>query len=126
MMELRILSALRNPFICNVHYAFQDGAHLYMVLDLALGGDLRYNLSKSLGGKFTENVGRFYVAQLILALEYCHSLGVLHRDVKPENILLLGTGYIKLTDFGVARQLEENNHCYSSSGTHGYMVSVIG
>ena len=83
MTELNLLCSLRNPFICNIHYAFQDETHLYLVLDMATGGDLRYNLTNSPGGKIQEKIAKFYIAQLVIALEYCHSLGILHRDVKP-------------------------------------------
>lgn len=92
------------------------------MLDLARGGDLRYNLSAS-GGKFNEATAKFYISQVILALEYLHRIGIIHRDVKPENILLNDDGYIKLTDFGVSKVLNvKTNDCRSTSGTHGYMA----
>ncbi len=82
--ELNILAMADNPFICNCHYAFQDKNYLYLVLDLASCGDLRYNLSISPNKRFSEILSKFYIVQLIFALQYIHSIGVLHRDVKPE------------------------------------------
>ena len=106
----------------NSHYAFQDESYLYLVLDLARGGDLRYNLSAS-GGRFSEERAKFYVAQVVLALDYLHQIGIIHRDVKPENILLNNDGYVKLTDFGVSKVLNvKTGDCRSTSGTHGYMA----
>lgn len=96
MTELSILLQLDHPFICNVHYAFQDTKYLYLALDYCAGGDMRYNLGRALDRHFSEDVVRFYAAQLILAIEYCHSVHTLHRDVKPENILLTESGYIKV------------------------------
>lgn len=122
--ELKILSAISHVFICNSHFAFQDATYLYLVLDLARGGDLRFNLSIS-GGRFGESRTRFYAAQVVQALEYLHSLGVIHRDVKPENILLNDDGYIKLTDFGVSKVLSSRGDCRSTSGTHGYMAPEL-
>jgi serine/threonine protein kinase len=114
--ELKILASISHTFICNSHYAFQDEAYLYLVLDLARGGDLRYNLSAS-GGRFSETRAKFYIAQVILALEYLHRIGIIHRDVKPENLLLNDDGYIKLADFGVSKVLSaKTGDCRSTSG----------
>ena len=119
--ELNLLKSIRHVFICNAHYAFQDESCVYLVLDLAKGGDLRYNMNAN-GGKLHEETAKFYIAQVILALEYLHEVQVIHRDVKPENILLNDDGYIKLTDFGVSKRLNEEGYCRSTSGTHGYMA----
>lgn len=120
--ERDMLTNLRHDRICNLYYAFQDPKHLYLVMDLALGGDLRYQLNHNAHGlPFTEDRVRIYSAQIIEALDYCHSKGVIHRDVKPENILLDGQGWVMLTDFGIARQVDSNGLCRSGSGTGGYM-----
>jgi serine/threonine kinase 32 len=141
--ELKILTLLDHPFICNAHYAFQDSCYLFLVLDLAKAGDMRYNLSL-LGGIFSEELARFYLCQVILALEYLHQLRIIHSttpsplalphdvllsiylsgDIKPENILLNDDGFIKLTDFGVSKFLSPFDDCRSTSGTHGYMVAL--
>ena len=123
LSELKALALLADaPFVCNVHYAFQDECFLYMVLDLAVGGDMRYNLKCSPYYRFSEHRARFYIAQVLLAVEACHQASILHRDVKPENILLKENGYVVLSDFGVAKLLDKIEDCRSTSGTHGYMA----
>lgn len=77
--ELKILALVNHPFICNVHYAFQDRAYLFLVLDLSRAGDLRFNLTLS-GGRFTEERAKFYTCQIILALEYLHKLRIIHSE----------------------------------------------
>jgi serine/threonine protein kinase len=120
--ERDLLTYLRDPRICNLYFSFQDAKHLYLVMDIALGGDLRYQLNHNVGGRpFTEDRVRIYVAQVALALQYVHSRGVVHRDIKPENILLKGDGMVMLTDFGISAQLDANGDCFSGSGTRGYM-----
>ena len=69
-------------------------------MDLLLGGDLRYHLSRR--RKFSENVTKFFIACLVNALDHVHEAGVVHRDVKPENLVFDNEGYLRLTDFGVA------------------------
>lgn len=69
----------------NVHFAFQDKTNLYLIMDLLLGGDLRYHIARR--RKFNEDVTRFFIACLIHALESVHSAGVIHRDIKPENLV---------------------------------------
>ena len=91
MNELKALILLvDDSFICGLHYAFQDDRCIYLVLDLCKGGDLRYNLRISPNNRFTEERARFYFCQILLALDSCHKRKILHRDVKPENILLTG------------------------------------
>ncbi|GBG27454.1 Protein kinase, putative [Hondaea fermentalgiana] len=124
--ERDMLTSLRHERICNLYYAFQDPKHLYLVMDLALGGDLRYQLNHNAQGlPFTETRTRIYVAQVIEALDYVHSQGIIHRDVKPENLLLNGNGWVMLTDFGIARDVDEAGLCQSGSGTGGYMPPEI-
>jgi serine/threonine protein kinase len=79
----------------------------------------------SLGGLAEQQV-QFVVAQLILAIGYCHSRGIIHRDVKPENILINRRGYLSLTDYGIAKEpAPDIDSCRSTSGTHGYMAPEI-
>lgn len=124
--ERNLLAMLRHDRICNSYFAFQDKKRLYLIMDLALGGDLRYQLHNTKDGKpFPEEQARFYTAQLVAALEYIHSRRVIHRDIKPENILLDSRGYIKLTDFGIAGILDERGFCTMRSGTRGYAAPEI-
>ena len=124
--ERRLLAHLRHDRICTVHYCFQDDAKLFMVMDLLLGGDLRYQLKKSNGGKpMPEAQVKFYAAQMVLALEYLHGMNVIHRDIKPDNVLMDSEGNVKLTDFGIAYELDQEGRCSRGSGTAGYMAPEI-
>ena len=125
MTELTALSRLNSRFICNAYYAFQDEFNLYLVLDVCLGGDLRFNLNHAPRKRLSRERARFYTAQLVLALEYVHAQGYLHRDIKPDNLLLDADGNLKLTDFGVAKRPDNIDECTSSSGTHGYIAPEV-
>ena len=102
--ERNLLSKLKHPFIVNMHFAFQDFSKLYLVLDLLTGGDLRYHIGKQ--KTFTEQETKFFIANLILSLEYIHKQKVIHRDIKPEN-------------------LNEEDNSSETSGTPGYMAPEV-
>eukprot|EP01041_Mallomonas_annulata_P005709 gene5709-11520_t len=125
LTELRALAVLDSPFICNSHYAFQSPTCLYLVLDLALGGDMRYNLKFALKNRFPEATAKFFICQVLLAVEACHKQHILHRDIKPENLLMKETGYLMLSDFGISKILPDIEDCRGTSGTHGYMAPEI-
>ena len=120
--EREFLSKLHNPFIVNMHYAFQDQDNLFLVMDFLSGGDLRYHISRH--RKFSEEQTRFFIGGIILALEYIHSNNVIHRDIKPENLVLDNNGYVRLTDFGIAKENLIDNSS-ETSGTPGYMSPEV-
>ena len=122
MSERNLLSKLKHPFLVNMHFAFQDFSRLYLVMDLLSGGDLRYHISKK--KTFTEHETKFFIANLILSLEYIHNQKIIHRDVKPENLVLDSNGYVRLTDFGVAK-INESDNSSETSGTPGYMAPEV-
>jgi serine/threonine protein kinase len=124
--ERDLLSQLRHPFIVNMYYAFQDNHNLYLVMDLLTGGDMRYHLSKMNHNKkhFTEEQAKFFVACIILALDYTHSNNILHRDLKPENFVFDKDGYLRLTDYGIAKFYTKDNSS-ETSGTPGYMAPEV-
>ena len=123
--ERAILEKLRHPRLVNMLYAFQDPYRCYLVLDLALGGDLAYQQRQQPSGTFDETTTMFYIGQLFQALEYMHSLNILHRDIKPDNLVLEANGYIKLTDFGISKYMNEKRRCNARSGTGVYMAPEI-
>eukprot|EP01006_Ploeotia_vitrea_P035539 TRINITY_DN65896_c12_g1_i4.p1 TRINITY_DN65896_c12_g1~~TRINITY_DN65896_c12_g1_i4.p1 ORF type:complete len:565 (+),score=258.01 TRINITY_DN65896_c12_g1_i4:191-1885(+) len=91
-------------FLVSSRFCFQDDTYLYVILEFMAGGDLRYYMSQH--GAMKENVARFYIAELVLALEELHSLNLLYRDMKPDNVLLDEDGHLRLTDFGLAVPLK--------------------
>ncbi|MCQ2816314.1 MAG: protein kinase [archaeon] len=121
--ERRFLSRMNHPFIVNMHYAFQDNSNLYLVMDLLLGGDLRYQLCYH--RKFNEIQSQFFIACILLSLEYIHSNNIIHRDIKPENLVLDSDGKLRLTDFGIAKPLQLESNAKDTSGTPGYMSPEV-
>ncbi|KAH7104699.1 kinase-like protein [Auriculariales sp. MPI-PUGE-AT-0066] len=112
IQERRLLEEIDHPYIVNLRYAFQDDENCFFVLDLMLGGDLRFHLERL--GHVPEDCVRFWVAELTLALEFLHSKRIVHRDIKPDNILLDAKGHAHLTDFNIAVHLH-----YSTSSAPG-------
>lgn len=104
--ERRILSLTQTPFVVMLYYAFESSDHLFLVMEYLIGGDLSSLLHES--GPFREEVARFYAAELVLAIESLHQHGIIHRDIKPDNVLLDSEGHIKLTDFGLAYFKDSN------------------
>ena len=114
--ERRMLEHLNHPFLCNLRYSFQDieylyvlpihslgriASHLtillrYLVVDLMNGGDLRFHISRK---TFTEDAVQFWIAELGCAVRYIHQQGIVHRDIKPDNVLLDSEGHVHLADF---------------------------
>ncbi|XP_077640892.1 serine/threonine-protein kinase 32C isoform X2 [Lonchura striata] len=106
--ELEILQEIEHVFLVNLWYSFQDEEDMFMVVDLLLGGDLRYHLQQNV--QFTEEMVKLYICEMALALDYLRSQHIIHRDVKPDNILL-------------DEQAPEIFHSFLSGGT-GYSFEV--
>ncbi|KAH6914294.1 AGC/NDR protein kinase [Coprinopsis sp. MPI-PUGE-AT-0042] len=104
---LKSASLVHSPggaeWIVRLHYSFQDRDNLYLVLEYMGGGDLLNLLIER--DVFEEDFTRFYVAEMVLAIEQCHRHGFIHRDIKPDNFLFDPEGHIKLSDFGLATDL---------------------
>ena len=99
--EQDFLSKVDSPWIIKLKSSFQEGDYLYLVMEYLPGGDLMGLLiAKDI---FTEEEAKFYTAEIILAIESIHELDCIHRDIKPDNILIGKDGHIKLTDFGLAK-----------------------
>ena len=108
-------------FITNLHFAFQDPHQVYLVMDLALGGTLKYHLKKHAKGYPTAHA-QFYCAQIYDGLAFLHSKLILYRDCKPENILLATDGYCMLSDFGVSEKFASaDTQMKGKTGTKMYM-----
>lgn len=102
--ERDILAKANNPWIVQLKYSFQDQNNLYLVMEYLPGGDLMNLLIKK--DILSEDEARFYVSEMILAIEIVHNLNYIHRDLKPDNVLLDKDGHIKLTDFGLCKHAE--------------------
>lgn len=122
LIERQVLSALKHPFIVNMHYAFQDSKCLYLALDYMPGGDLRYHLARL--GRLTEQQTRFMAACVLVGLDYLHAHNVVHRDLKPENLVLDAKGYLRITDFGAAKVIGKNEGM-GFCGTVGYIAPEV-
>ncbi|KAL7784976.1 serine/threonine protein kinase [Trichoderma ceciliae] len=120
--ERRMLEHVNHPFICNLRYSFQDIEYMYLVVDLMSGGDLRFHISRK---TFTEEAVRFWIAELGCALRYVHGQNIIHRDVKPDNVLLDAEGHVHLTDFNVASDIVPGRIMTSKSGTLAYLAPEV-
>ncbi|KAF7457895.1 kinase-like protein [Cryptosporidium felis] len=99
--ERALLAQNASDFVVKLYYTFQDDKHLYQVMEYLPGGDLMSYLIKY--DKFSEEDTKFYMAQLVHAVDLVHQLGFVHRDVKPDNIVLDSNGHLKLLDFGLCK-----------------------
>ena len=113
--EQLILSKVKSKWIIDLKASFQEGDYLFLVMEYSPGGDLMSLLIKK--DILSEEEAKFYTAELILAIESIHKLDCIHRDIKPDNILIDKTGHIKLSDFGLAKvpdtiyeKLQDNNY----------------
>lgn len=122
MNENMVLREIESTFIIRMKYAFQDRENLYLAMPNLSGGDMRFHLIQR--RTFNEQETRFILASIINALDHIHSKGILHRDVKPENLVFDDRGYILLTDFGIAKYWRPENS-EDTSGTPGYMAPEV-
>ncbi|KAG8931593.1 Serine/threonine-protein kinase [Tulasnella sp. 417] len=137
--ERDVLAESNSPWVVQLFYSFQDPQYLYLIMEFLPGGDLMTMLIKY--DTFSEDVTRFYIGECVLAIEAVHKMGFIHRDIKPDNILIDKDGHIKLSDFGLStgfhkqhdssyyqRLLDNANGTASTGGNPGrnsVMVNAI-
>ncbi|KAL0967356.1 hypothetical protein UPYG_G00251210 [Umbra pygmaea] len=115
--ERDILAEADNEWVVRLYYSFQDKDNLYFVMDYIPGGDMMSLLIRL--GIFKEELAQFYIAELTCAVESVHKMGFIHRDIKPDNILIDRDGHIKLTDFGLCTGFRwTHDSKYYQSGDH--------
>ncbi len=113
-----------SPFIVGLKFSFQTPTDLYLVTDYMSGGELFWHLQKE--GRFHEGRAKFYIAELILALQHLHQHDIVYRDLKPENILLDANGHIALCDFGLSKaNLTKNDTTNTFCGTTEYLAPEV-
>ncbi|XP_048581823.1 rho-associated protein kinase 2 isoform X3 [Nematostella vectensis] len=122
--EREIMAHSNSNWIVKLHYAFQDEKYLYMVMDYMSGGDL-VNLMSNY--EIPEKWAKFYCAEVVLALDAIHTMGFVHRDVKPDNMLLDGEGHLKLADFGTCMRMDRDGMVRSDTavGTPDYISPEV-
>ncbi|KAH9852103.1 kinase-like protein [Lenzites betulinus] len=123
IQERRLLEEIDHPFVVNMRYAFQDDENCFFVLDLMLGGDLRFHLERL--GSLSEEVVRYYIAEISSALAFLHDRKIIHRDLKPDNILLDERGHAHITDFNIAVHYTERRLLQGVAGSMAYMAPEI-
>ncbi|CAH2351395.1 serine/threonine-protein kinase Ypk2p/YKR2 [[Candida] railenensis] len=124
LAERTVLARISNPFIVPLKFSFQSPEKLYLVLSFINGGELFWHLQKE--GKFSMDRSRFYIAELLTALESLHDLNVIYRDLKPENILLDYQGHIALCDFGLCKlNMANNDKTNTFCGTPEYLAPEL-
>lgn len=124
LAERTVLARINNPFIVPLKFSFQSPEKLYLVLSFINGGELFWHLQRE--GKFSMDRSRFYIAELLTALESLHELNVIYRDLKPENILLDYQGHIALCDFGLCKlNMEKKDKTNTFCGTPEYLAPEL-
>ncbi|XP_032441184.1 rho-associated protein kinase 2-like isoform X4 [Xiphophorus hellerii] len=122
--ERHIMAFSNSPWIVQLCCAFQDDRNLYMVMEFMPGGDV---VTLTINYDIPEKWARFYTAELVLALDAIHSMGFIHRDIKPDNMLLDQHGHLKLADFGTCMRMNSSGmvHCETAVGTPDYISPEV-
>ncbi|NWS41980.1 KGP2 kinase, partial [Probosciger aterrimus] len=121
--EKKILEQICSPFIVKLYRTFKDSKYVYMLLEACLGGEL-WSLLRD-RGSFDEATTKFCVGCVTEAFDYLHHVGIIYRDLKPENLILDAEGYIKLVDFGFAKKIGSGQKTWTFCGTPEYVAPEV-
>ena len=131
MTERNVLAKVNSPFLVDMQYAFQTESKLVFVMEFCQGGSLLsyiklLHMNKSIQAH-SEQIIRLWAAEIIIALEHLHQLGIVYRDLKPENVLVTSDGHIKIADFGLSKWQGQSAEdlTYTSCGTPEYVAPEI-
>ncbi|EIE83899.1 hypothetical protein RO3G_08604 [Rhizopus delemar RA 99-880] len=119
--EKHILESVSHPFLVKLWGTFQTNNYIFLAMDYVPGGELFSLIQKK--KRLSEEEAKFYAAEIVLAIEYLHSMNITYRDLKPENIILDDRGHIKLIDFGFAKVVKEI--AFTLCGTPDYLAPEI-
>lgn len=119
--ERDVMLALDHPFILKLYNTYQDTKHLYFLVELCIGGEMFTYLRKA--GRFVEKCSKFYAGSVLLAFEQMHKDHIVYRDLKPENLILDQSGYLKVVDFGLAKVVTDRT--WTLCGTPDYLAPEI-
>ena len=124
-IECDVMTRVNHPFLVNLNYSFQTPHAAFMVLDLVSGGDLERFQRRFQAQPPTEEMLRFMCAQLVAGLCYMHRADIIHRDMKPPNVLIDDEGNLRITDFGLSMKLSPDEILYDKTGTKPYMAPEL-
>ena len=121
--ERLLMEKVTHPLCARLVKSFKDRAYVHILLEFCHGGELFHLMDEQPSGCFNEYATKFYAACVVLVLEHLHERGIVYRDLKPENLLLDSDGYIKVVDFGFAKQI--SGPTYTICGTPDYIAPEI-
>ena len=129
-LEKEILFSANHPFLTGVDYVFQSKTRVYFVMPYIAGAELYKLVMKQRRKRFSEKIVKFYAAQIILGIGELHRKGIMHRDLKLENIMVDDKGFIKIIDFGLAKIVQPDEVATTFCGTRLYfapeMIDLMG
>ncbi|CAG9825377.1 unnamed protein product [Phaedon cochleariae] len=123
--EKNLHMSCRSVFISRMFRTFKDSKYIYFLLEPCLGGDLWSLLRKQKNKRFTDEDAKFYSGCVLEGLSYLHGRGILYRDLKPENVVVHHNGYLRLADFGFAKQLDSTEKTFTFVGTAEYVAPEL-
>lgn len=119
--EKNILSHVDHPFVVNLQAWFQDDRSVYMLFDYVAGGEMFSHLRNA--GRFSQDTAKFYAGQIVDVFASLHKDNIIYRDLKPENLLIDAEGFVRVTDFGFAKQIDDRT--WTLCGTPEYLAPEI-
>lgn len=122
MSEIKTMYAFNFPFLIQLEFFFKDNVYLCIGMPFINGGEMFAHLRQQ--KQFSEDLAKFYASQVVLVLEYIHFIGIVYRDLKPENILIDRDGYIRVTDYGFCKKID-NQRTYTLCGTPEYLAPEV-